>query len=151
MEDSKVGYLYNGKFLCDSCSKFYQDESNHLTDVYLSNILPYNQHCHNCGKLIVTGQSSQWPDLFNMPKQSTPAYRKLSVIAREIKRLWNPVYFGAVPYLDAMLSLESISDNYGLDSAESIVLYFLANAGTWRGEDARRIKAELKSILKNAK
>ena len=28
-----------------------------------------------------------------------------------------------------------------------IVRYFLSNATTWRGEDARRIKAELKALL----
>lgn len=28
----------------------------------------------------------------------------------------------------------------------SIVLYFLSNATTWRGDDARRIKAELKKL-----
>jgi hypothetical protein len=32
------------------------------------------------------------------------------------------------------------------DSAESIVAYFLSNAATWRGADARRIKAELKAL-----
>jgi hypothetical protein len=43
--------------------------------------------------------------------------------------------------LDAMASLNSINDNYGWDSAKSIVLYFLGNASTWRGETAKRIKA----------
>ena len=74
--------------------------------------------------------------------------RPLHVIAREIRKTWPKVNFGAVPYLEAMGTLNSISDNYYLDSAKSIVLYFLANAGTWRGEDARRIKAELKALVK---
>lgn len=72
--------------------------------------------------------------------------RPLNLIAKEIKYLWTKPYFGAVPYLDAMLTLNSIEDNYYLDSGKSIVLYFLANAQTWRGEDAKRIKAELKSM-----
>ena len=42
----------------------------------------------------------------------------------------------------------TIQENYFLDSAESIVLYFLSNAQTWRGEVARRIKKELKEMLK---
>lgn len=54
----------------------------------------------------------------------------------------------ARPYLDAMYSLTDISDYYGLDSAEEIVLRFLSNAGTWRGETARRVKAELKAMVK---
>jgi hypothetical protein len=42
--------------------------------------------------------------------------------------------------------LTNITDNYGQDSGKSMVLYFLANATTWRGEDAKRIKAELKKL-----
>ena len=74
--------------------------------------------------------------------------RPLYEIAADIRKTWSKVYFGAVPYLDAMGSLNSITDNYGYDSGKSIVLYFLSNANTWRGEDARRIKAELKGMLK---
>ena len=73
--------------------------------------------------------------------------RTLAAIARDIRKTWPKPYFGAVPYLDAMLTLGGIGDKYGLDDARSIVRYFLANANTWRGEDARRIKAELKSIM----
>lgn len=72
--------------------------------------------------------------------------RPLYEIAKEIKATWPKVYFGAVPYLDAMATLNSIKDNYYLDSGESVVLYFLANAATWRGEDAKRIKRELRDI-----
>ena len=74
--------------------------------------------------------------------------RPIYTIAAEIRKTWPKVYFGAVPYLDAMSSLTSVHDNYGYDSADSIVRYFLSNASTWRGEDARRIKAELKGMLK---
>lgn len=75
--------------------------------------------------------------------------RSLSVIAREIRSLWGEkMYFGAKPYVSAMLSLDKVTDSYGLDSGDMIVRYFLSNASTWRGEDARRIKAELNSMLK---
>jgi hypothetical protein len=73
--------------------------------------------------------------------------RPLYSIAYEIRKDWRKPYFGAVPYLDALRSLSSIEDSYGADSARSVVAYFLANATTWRGETARRIKAELKSLL----
>tara|TARA_B000000565_G_scaffold59967_1_gene39737 strand:- start:116 stop:256 length:141 start_codon:yes stop_codon:yes gene_type:complete len=46
-----------------------------------------------------------------------------------------------------MYSLDSVSDSYGLDSGQSVVAYFLANAGTWRGDRARALKAELKAML----
>ena len=72
--------------------------------------------------------------------------RSISTIAREIRADWTKPYFGAVPYLQAMQSLDSIDDNYYEDSGKSVVLYFLANATTWRGEKARAIKAELKKL-----
>ena len=72
--------------------------------------------------------------------------RPLHKIASEISRDWRKVNYAAVPYLDAMRSLDSITDSYYNDSARSVVLYFLANAGAWRGETAKRIKAELKAM-----
>jgi hypothetical protein len=75
--------------------------------------------------------------------------RPLRDIAEEIRADWaSRIYFGAEPYLQAMLSLDSINDHYYQDDARSIVRYFLANAGTWRGDTARRVKAELKALVK---
>jgi hypothetical protein len=76
--------------------------------------------------------------------------RSLSTIAREIAQDWTRPYFGAVPYLNAMRSLDSIHDKYIYDDGKSIVLYFLSNATTWRGDVARRVKAELKAMCKGA-
>ena len=72
--------------------------------------------------------------------------RPLYEIASEIRKDWKKVYFGAVPYLDAMSSLDSIEDRYIMDSGKSVVCYFLSNASTWRGEVAKRVKAELKKM-----
>ena len=72
--------------------------------------------------------------------------RPLYEIASEIRKDWSPVNFAAKPYLDAMRELSSINDDYYADSGRSVVLYFLSNAASWRGENARRIKAELKSL-----
>lgn len=74
--------------------------------------------------------------------------RNLSVIANEIKKNWIKPYFGAVPYLQAMQTLNSINDNYYYDSGKSVILYFLANASTWRGDKAREIKKELNKLVK---
>jgi hypothetical protein len=73
--------------------------------------------------------------------------RPLHDIAREIRADWKKVYFGAVPYLEALGSLDSVDDAYGADPAAHIVRYFLSNAGAWRGPVAREIKAELKRML----
>ena len=72
--------------------------------------------------------------------------RPICEIAQEIRKDWKTVNYGAKPYLDAMATLDSINDRYGIDSAKSIVLYFLSNASSWRGETAKRIKAELKKM-----
>jgi hypothetical protein len=46
-----------------------------------------------------------------------------------------------------MRALNSMSDYCGVESAASIVSYFLANAGLWRGPTARDVKAELRGML----
>lgn len=73
--------------------------------------------------------------------------RSLRVIAREIRDDWHNVNFAAAPYLDAMATLDTVADKYGYDDADDIVMYFLSNANTWRGETARRVKAELKTMV----
>jgi hypothetical protein len=80
--------------------------------------------------------------------------RPLHEIAREIRKDWSsqradkrvPVHADA--YLRPMETLTAITDNYHMDTARSVVLYFLSNASTWKGETAKRIKAELKDMLK---
>lgn len=75
------------------------------------------------------------------------AKRPISEIARDISREWKKVYFGAVPYLEAMHTLSTSADMYGMDSGESIVLYFLGNANSFRGPRAKELKAELRQHL----
>ena len=75
--------------------------------------------------------------------------RMLHQIARDIKQDWKKPYFGAIPYLDAMTQLCTVNDSYGTETAKIIVMYFLANAGTWKGAKAREIKKELKKSLVN--
>jgi hypothetical protein len=80
---------------------------------------------------------------------NTTTHRPLFEIARDIRKSWGAnVWFGAKPYLEAMGSLDRISDSFYADSGVNVVSGFLANAATWRGDDAKRIKAELKNILK---
>ena len=52
----------------------------------------------------------------------------------------------AKPYVEAMSYLNRIEDNYYQDSGRSVVLYLLANLTYWRGDTARSIKAELKTM-----
>lgn len=76
--------------------------------------------------------------------------RSLAVIASEIDaecrgKQW---YVYAEAYVGPMKSLESMSDMYFQDSAETIVSYALANLSYWRGDKAKAIKAELNAMLK---
>ncbi len=76
--------------------------------------------------------------------------RPLYEIASEIRKDWSAqgkgINYGAKPYLDAMSTLNDVNSRYGMDSAKSIVCYFLANASGWKGETAKRVKAELKKM-----
>ena len=74
--------------------------------------------------------------------------RSLHTIARQIQSDWVNPYFGAIPYLGAMLSLDKIDDRFGHDNARAIVLYFLSNSGRWKGPVAQAVKLELRSMLK---
>jgi hypothetical protein len=80
--------------------------------------------------------------------------RKIHEIAREIDTLWRDKHgkpakarWCADAYLQPMFSLNTMEDMYGLDTAVSVVLYFLANAAQFRGADARRLKQELRDQL----
>tara|TARA_R110002126_G_scaffold111546_1_gene249422 strand:+ start:904 stop:1131 length:228 start_codon:yes stop_codon:yes gene_type:complete len=73
--------------------------------------------------------------------------RPLYAIATEIENSWKNVNYAARPYLDAMHDVTGIHDDYWHVSSDDIILYFLANASMWRGDVARRIKAELNAML----
>ena len=74
--------------------------------------------------------------------------RPIYTIANEISKDWGyKVNYAAKPFLQAMFTLTNIDDYYGCDSAKGIVGRFLSNAGQWRGETARRVKKELKSMI----
>ncbi len=76
--------------------------------------------------------------------------RKINIVASEIAVIWGDnISPYALPYLEAMLYLESINDSFGYEPAREIIQYFLMNAGGFRGPDARRLKNELKVILRS--
>ena len=74
--------------------------------------------------------------------------RPIYQIANEIMADWKPVSPHAKPYLEAMIFVHDVIDYFFADSGKTVILYFLSNASTWRGETARRIKEELKNIVK---
>ncbi len=72
----------------------------------------------------------------------------LSQIADIIEADWKKPYFGAMPYIQAMKELETIEDKYFMDDARDIVTRFLVNADRWRGPVAKKIKEQLRKMLK---
>ena len=71
-------------------------------------------------------------------------------ICREQKTptTWRKKYVYAVPYIDAILTINSINDRYGFDTGRGLVNYLLANLNTYKGETAKRLKGLLKEHLK---
>lgn len=74
--------------------------------------------------------------------------KTIADLAKLIRKDWALPNYAAVPYLDAMLELKTVNDKFGMDSGEGIILRFLSNASSWRGDMARAIKAELRLRLK---
>ena len=77
--------------------------------------------------------------------------RPIHYIAEEIIATWRKLGKGlhptATPYLSAMRQFAAASDSFGHDSGDMIVRYALANMKSFRGADARRLKAELKQHI----
>ena len=73
--------------------------------------------------------------------------RPISQIARDISIDWQNVKYSAKPYLDALSQLHDVNDKFGYDDAKSLILYFLSNASSYRGENAKKYKAELKQLI----
>jgi hypothetical protein len=81
----------------------------------------------------------------------SPKKRTIREVAKEIVEDWiltGKSFPHAAPYLEAMLCVEKPTDLYGAEEARGIVQYFLSNVESWRGEVARKIKAELREIVK---
>lgn len=76
-------------------------------------------------------------------------HRSLSEIAAEIHADWKALHGAAQPYMDALSEVRSARDRYGVETGSDMIQGFLNNAQTWRGPVARRVKAELKAILKD--
>jgi len=72
----------------------------------------------------------------------------VSEIAYAIAKDWQNISPYAKDYLNAMKEITDIDGNYYADSAKSVVLYFLANASSYRGENARAYKSLLKAMVK---
>jgi hypothetical protein len=74
--------------------------------------------------------------------------KDIAQLAKLILKDWPVPNYAAAPYLNAMTELKTVNDKHWHDSAENIILRFLSNSSSWRGDMARAIKAELRLRLK---
>ena len=72
----------------------------------------------------------------------------VSEIAYAIAKDWKNISPYAKDYLNAMKEITDIEGDYYADSAKSVVMYFLANASSYRGDNARAYKSLLKAMVK---
>lgn len=74
--------------------------------------------------------------------------RLLCEIGAEIASLW-PISktHSAKPYLLILQRLKTMHDSNGMDTPKDIISMFLALASDFTGEDAVRLKAELKVLM----
>lgn len=107
------------------------------------------------GDLMMVSVSEKGAQLVAETPLSLPDLKGLSVsaIASLVygdKKNWvgKRIHPTAAPYLDAMLDLQTVNDSHGFDSGRSTCLYFVCNAGQWRGPLAKAVKAELKARCK---
>lgn len=128
---------------CDKCGAQYNAFGQRLRDDWRGNSSNYDEDMGD-----MEGFERQQLANESYGSRRVTASRSLSEIAKEIRMDWRPPNYAAAPYLDAMRDLNSINDMYGADSGKTIVAYFLNNASSWRGETAKRVKAELKAMLK---
>jgi hypothetical protein len=78
-------------------------------------------------------------------KQQRPLYE----IAREITEdaSHRAFWWKAEPYVSAMSRIDKITDVYMYEPADMVVRYALGNLMGWRGDKAKAIKDELRSML----
>ena len=83
---------------------------------------------------------------------TTKTLRPISAIAQDISNEWSKaksgINYAAKPYLVRLRTIESINDTVMFETARSVILYFLSNASTFRGGNAKVLKLELKEHLK---
>ncbi len=76
------------------------------------------------------------------------AHRPIWATAKDIGKAWRPMNYAARPYWEAMLNISSPDDSFHAETGRAMCWYFLSNAGSWRGPEAKALKAELKEVLK---
>jgi hypothetical protein len=91
---------------------------------------------------------------------ATVKHRELWEIAAEINAKWRRRAWAAIPLLTAMGAMRTMADSYpervqrlgGVRydpvGAPEVVRRFLESANDWHGADARRLKAELRALLR---
>ena len=76
-----------------------------------------------------------------------PLYEIMADIRADYASHGKDVHPWAKPYVDALSNLSSMDDVYIAETGHDMVPYLLSNLQSWRGPQARAIKAELRAML----
>jgi hypothetical protein len=75
-------------------------------------------------------------------------FRPISGIAEEIRQDWKTIKWETA-YLVPLFHVNKLTDTYIFPNAgKSLILSFLCNCSGWKGDTAKRIKNELKEMIK---
>lgn len=74
-QEKHIGRLHGGLVRCLECLGETEDSKQPGTNengakLYIGNIMPYKQRCHNCDKVLSYGQTDAWCQLFPKPEHS---------------------------------------------------------------------------------
>lgn len=146
---------YGAHLFCAKSKEEFHDRVALCKDDMIKTVNAHLMPVTGVMRKVCKAMEREWQQKLAFPEDVTveaaPAGpRALHEIARDIKRNWPKVNYAAQPYLDALHQLDSVDDMYYQDPARHIVNYFLSNAGTWRGPEAKRIKDELKAMVRGA-
>lgn len=130
---------------CPKCNE--TDCITNITDLFglfgQPNEMGKQWSCDSCEYLFDDDEAARWYDDCDFSEM------KLSQIADVVFADWKDISPYALPYVEAMMNLNSINDTYGSDDASSVISYFLVNAKKWQGETARRVKAHLNALVRD--
>ncbi len=74
--------------------------------------------------------------------------RPIHEIAKDIRKDWTKIDPRTNEYLKCLERMDRVNDMVGMEYGDMVVAHFLAFAAPrWRGEVARKIKAELNLVL----
>ena len=91
--------------------------------------------------------TSQFPSLSFVMREMVADMQQIAQ-SQKCPVSWREKYWSAVPYIEALSTLDKPTDSYGYDKGTYLINYLLGNLSQYRGEKAKAFKALLKEMAK---